>query len=190
MPPRRPKPCGGNKKQGEKSLSSFISRVNFMHIVDLSWEFKPSIYFKKEKKATKSQHCFKALVESIQTKLGNPAPVLFYLLSSCILINKLLKLRLEVQQKRKNKKRKNSIILNLSGRESLEACHTTWLSTRCRSTFPSDCLTCHRGEYTSPLTDCSVHQYSNCYNLLVWCRLSSRTCCLPFFEDLTKPPTM
>ena len=97
-------------------------------------------------------------------------------------INKLLNLQLEVQ-----KKRKNIIILKLSGRELLERCHFPRFCTGSRSTFPSDCLIYHRAEHTSQLTDCSVHQHPNCYNPLGGCRLSSRTWCLPFCEDLTKP---
>ena len=116
-----------NKKQREKSLFSFILRVNFMHSKFIISAFKlllskPSIYFKKErKKASKNQHCFRALVESQKPDWETPLQFYFICYRHCFIvhINKLLNLRLEVQ-----KKRKNSIILKLSGRESLEPRHS------------------------------------------------------------------
>ena len=144
---------------------------------------------KKEKKRRKTSIVLK-LWSRVKNQTGKPRSsfILFVtVIHSCFIvhINKLLNLRLEVQ-----KKRKNSIILKLSGRESLEPRHSPWLCTGGRSTFPSHCLIYQRGDYTSQLTDCSVHQHSISYNPLVGCRLSSRTWCPPFCEALSKPPPM
>ena len=154
----------------------------------LRWGFQAEhlLQERKKKKRRKASIVLK-LWSRVTNQTGKPRTsfILFVtVIHSCftVHINKLLNLRLEVQ-----KKRKDSIILKLSGRESLDSRHSTWFCTGSRSTFPSDCLIYHRAEHTSQLRDCSVHQQPNCYNPLVGCRLSSRTWCLPFCEDLTKP---